>query len=356
MTSSTGWSHVIPSLAVGKSQSFTIKAKASTYASDKVSQLRNKVCVDTPSIPGSPDDCDDATVELPEKPIVVCELASDKLITIKPSQFDESKHSKNQDDCVKIQVCDTDTNTVITIRKPAFDTKRHTRDLSQCEDVQVCNLETGEVEIIARHEFDDSKHSKDAADCVPNVAQSKSAVNLTQSGADATTVLARASDRLQYTITAHNTGSVDAKASFVENLDDVIEYASIVDDGGGRYDKTDKTLTWPDVTLKAGESQSRMFTVQLAANIPAGARGVSHHTSYDCVMVNTYGNSTQIEVDCPAVKGIETAVTELPTTGPRENLIFAGVLLTIVTYFYARTRQVKQEVRLIRRDLNTGTI
>lgn len=356
VSDSTKWTHVLPSLGVGKSQSFTIKAKVTTYAKDNTSQLRNTVCVDTPSVPGSPDDCDDATIELPEKPIVVCELATDKLITIKPSDFDDSRHSRNKEDCIKIQVCDIGTDTIITIRKPAFDNSRHTTDLTECEDMQVCNLETGEIEIIARNNFDETKHSEDAADCVPSIAQSKSSINLTREGVDATTVLARSSDRIQYTITAHNTGAVDAKASFVEIIDDVVEYASVVDDGGGRYDKDDKTLTWPDVTLKPGESQSRMFTIQLADNIPAGARGISNQSSYDCVMVNTYGNSTQVEVDCPAVKGVETAVTELPTTGPRENAIFAGVLLAVVTYFYARTRQIKQEVRLIRRDLNTGTI
>ncbi len=350
------WSHTISSLAVGKSQSFTLKAKTTQYASDQQSILRNKACVETPSVPGEPDDCDDATIELPEKPIVVCELATDKLITIKPSEFDDSRHSKNQKDCVKLQVCDRSTNTIVTIRQPQFDSNKHIRDVTQCDDMQVCDLESGEVSIIARHEFDDSRHSEDAADCVPSVAESKSATNLTQDGADATTVTAKSSDRIQYTITAHNTGAVAAKASFVEKLDDVMEYATIVDNGGGQYDKDSKTLTWPDVSLQPGESQSRMFTVQLASSIPAGARGTSELSSYDCIMVNTYGNSTEIDVSCPAVKGVEQVVSELPTTGPSENMIFAGVLMMVVTYFYARARQVKQEVRLIRRDLNAGTI
>jgi hypothetical protein len=86
-------------------------------------------------------------------------------------------------------------------------------------------------------------------------------------------------------------------------------------------------------------------------------QGVSDRSSYDCTMTNTFGNSIDINVDCPIQKEIvEQTVAELPHTGPRENMIFAGVLFSIVAYFYARSRQMKKEVRLIRRDLNAGTI
>ena len=181
-------------------------------------------------------------------------------------------------------------------------------------------------------------------------------MNLTQEGKDATKIVARANDRIQYKITVTNRGKVEAEAKFVEQIDDVLEYASLSDAGGGQFDKEKKTLTWPTVTLAAGESQSRIFTVKLASTIPAGARGVSEATSYDCTMINTFGNATEIAVDCPAVKGVETVVKELPTTGPRENFIFAGILLAVVAFFYARSRQLKTEVRLIRRDLNNGAL
>jgi hypothetical protein len=90
--------------------------------------------------------------------------------------------------------------------------------------------------------------------------------------------------------------------------------------------------------------------------IPATAQGASDPTSYDCIMTNVFGNEIETKVNCPTPKVVEKVVTELPTTGPTENMIFAGVVLSIVTYFYARTRQVKKEVRLIRRSVNTGTI
>jgi hypothetical protein len=100
-----------------------------------------------------------------------------------------------------------------------------------------------------------------------------------------------------------------------------------------------------------------MFTIQVADTIPAMGTGVSDRTSYDCRMDNTFGNIVSIGVDCPVQKQVvEQTVAELPHTGPRENMIFAGVVFAVVAYFYARSRQMKKEVRLIRRDKNAGTI
>ncbi|EDK72743.1 hypothetical protein TM7_0097 [candidate division TM7 genomosp. GTL1] len=61
-------------------------------------------------------------------------------------------------------------------------------------------------------------------------------------------------------------------------------------------------------------------------------------------------------MDCPVAKGVEQTVTELPKTGPSENIAFAGIVLAVVTYFYLRSRQLGKEIRLIRRDFTTGTI
>ena len=55
------WKTTIPTLAVGKSQTFTLKAKVPVY---QAGSIKNTVCVDTPTVPGNPDDCDEATVEV----------------------------------------------------------------------------------------------------------------------------------------------------------------------------------------------------------------------------------------------------------------------------------------------------
>lgn len=55
------WTYTIPSLGVDESKDFTITAKVPNEVGGTI---KNTVCVDTPTIPGGPDDCDDATVEV----------------------------------------------------------------------------------------------------------------------------------------------------------------------------------------------------------------------------------------------------------------------------------------------------
>ncbi len=188
------------------------------------------------------------------------------------------------------------------------------------------------------------------------IVESKTAVNLTQGQVDAQTVTAKANDQIQFTLTAKNTGGSPKAVTISDPLQDTLEYAKILDAGGGTFDQTSKTLSWPAVNLDPGASQSRSFVVQMLPEIPAMAQGTSDTTSYDCTIVNVYGNDVTIKVDCPAPKVVEQTVDQLPHTGPTENMIFAGIVLAIVTYFYARSRQLNKEVRLIRRDFNAGLI
>lgn len=59
------WTYTISSLKVGQSETFNIKAEVTK---ETEGNIKNTACVDTPTIPGSPDDCDDATVEVPKTP------------------------------------------------------------------------------------------------------------------------------------------------------------------------------------------------------------------------------------------------------------------------------------------------
>jgi hypothetical protein len=73
-------------------------------------------------------------------------------------------------------------------------------------------------------------------------------------------------------------------------------------------------------------------------------------------MTSTFGSSTRIGVECPLAKGIEGVINQLPGTGILMNLAFSGVIAAVVLYFYIRTRQLKKEIRLIRHNINVGTI
>ena len=193
--------------------------------------------------------------------------------------------------------------------------------------------------------------------CTAVIINTKTATNLTQGNVEASKVSAKAGDKITYSLTIENKGLVSENVTMQEDLSDVLEYATVVDQGGGEFNAQTKILTWPAVKLAAGQKQSRTIAVQLLSDIPRTNTGTGVPTSYDCKIDNTFGNTVNVNVDCPPEKVIvEQVVAELPHTGPRENMIFAVVLLTVVTYFYARSRQLGREVRLIRRNLNTGTI
>jgi len=194
-------------------------------------------------------------------------------------------------------------------------------------------------------------------DCAAEIVNTKSATNITQGNVDATTRAAKAGDKISYTLTVENRGLAADTVTMREELEDVLQYATLFDDGGGTYDKDTRTLTWSDVEVPAGEKESRTFVVQLLANIPLTNTGTSDPASYDCRMVNTFGNATEINVNCPREKVIvEQTVSELPKTGPGENMLFAGILLAVVAFFYARVRQLGTEVRLVRKNVHAGTI
>jgi hypothetical protein len=189
------------------------------------------------------------------------------------------------------------------------------------------------------------------------LAFNKTAANISQGNVAAGSVAAKESDKITFTLSMKNSGGVAAPVKISDNLTDTLEYSSLIDNGGGTFDTTTKTLTWPDISLKPGETQERSFAIQVLATIPATPTGTSNPDSYNCVMNNAFeGSGVTIPVTCAPPKVIEHIAAELPHTGPTENMIFAGVILAVVTYFFLRSKQLGKEVRLIRRDLNAGTI
>jgi hypothetical protein len=213
-------------------------------------------------------------------------------------------------------------------------------------------------------ESDSSVWYKDAS-CTSDFVLTKTVKNTTQLVDNANNTTALPGDRLEYHLTVKNVGKTTGTYTLQDNLVDVLDYADLVDAGGGTVMKLDSntpvekvgTLNWPSITIKPGQSIEKIVAVNVKATIPATPHSLGNRASYDCRMSNSFAdNDTTVLVKCPTPKVIETTVSELPHTGASENMIFAGVVLAVVAYFYARSRQVKKEVRLIRRDLNAGNI
>lgn len=193
-------------------------------------------------------------------------------------------------------------------------------------------------------------------DTSSTAVKSVSAANLTQGFANAANGLASPLDKIAYTLKVHNPGKTSITTTFSVQVSDLLEYSSLVDAGGATLDSETNTLSWPQVQLAPGESQERTFVMQLLAQLPATPDGNSNPASYDCRIAISFGTNLQVPVDCPPIKGVENIINQLPTTGIVANVIFAAVLLSVVVYFYFRTRQLKNEIRIIRHDLNAGII
>lgn len=202
-------------------------------------------------------------------------------------------------------------------------------------------------------------------DCKSVFELNKKVKNTSQLIDDANNTTAKPGDRLEYRLSVKNTGTTTGTYTIEDNLSDILEYADLVDTGGGTLIKKDadtpiervNVITWPAIEIKPGATIEKIISIKIKDTIPATPQGLGNPESYNCRIVNNFaGNNTSVNMECPNPKAVEQVVGELPKTGMTENLVFAGVLLAVVAYFYARARQMKKEVRLIRKDLNAGTI
>lgn len=186
---------------------------------------------------------------------------------------------------------------------------------------------------------------------------SKTAINLTQASIDASKQPAKAGDRIEYRLTAKNIGSAaEPDYAAVENINDILEYATVIDKGGATFDTSAGTLTWTKESLAVQASSIKTFMVEIKNPIPVTPRSSSDVDSYDLVMDNVYGNVVRIALQSPAPKQVEMttlAVAQtLPETGAGTNLAIMLFVITLVVYFYARNRQLAKEVQLLRMEYN----
>lgn len=200
---------------------------------------------------------------------------------------------------------------------------------------------------------------KDPA-CKAELVPSKTVKNLSAGGGNANDTIVKPGDTLEYSLRVTNTGRADGRMDLRENLADVLEYADVKDLNGGRLDEvgqaSQRYVSWPAMTIKPGETEVRTVTVLVKSEIPAAPQNAGNPESYNCVMTNSFGTTVNTRVECPAPKLVENTVQSLPKTGPGANVAFAGILLMVVSYFYARSRQLGREVRIVRKEFAAGSL
>jgi hypothetical protein len=184
---------------------------------------------------------------------------------------------------------------------------------------------------------------------------STSAVNINQGFIDASIVISKPHEQISYTVVIDNPTDNAISARFENNLSDILEYAEIIDGGGGKLNKSN-SLMWPETVIEPKSQQSRTFVVRLLKDIPATANGTNNFRSYDCKLTNIFGNTVNINIECPAPKIAEQIILKLPKIDATISTAIMALMLLVGVYFYTRAKQIREEVRIIRKDVNSGAI
>ena len=170
---------------------------------------------------------------------------------------------------------------------------------------------------------------------VEGIEKHKSAIFLGRNGSDGKPLpadgknAAKAGDTIQYTLTTKNKGAKAlADYHIDEDLNDVLEYADVTDNGGGIL--TGGILSWK-VNIASGATDTKMFKIKVKSPIPNQVPKASSAGSYDYKMVNIYGDTVEIPVEKPIT---QTIIDTLPQTGALGLLMIPLVLATMVLLAY----------------------
>ena len=196
-----------------------------------------------------------------------------------------------------------------------------------------------------------SLSSEDTLACVK---ESKTAVNVTQSIANADGTTAQPGDIITYTLHATNGGKATVKDfQFEDNMNDVLDYADISDLHGGTL-AADNTVSWPAFDLTANTTATQDLTIKVKSVIPQTPASPTDPQGFDLIMTNVYSNAINIHVPGSPVKTIETTATSLPNTGPGTGLFISFGVTLVVGYFFARSRLLIREATLAMQEASSG--
>ncbi|MBH2007879.1 hypothetical protein I8H83_04695 [Candidatus Saccharibacteria bacterium] len=207
--------------------------------------------------------------------------------------------------------------------------------------------------VVKTSSIENSSRCQDTS-CDPRLEYRSSVINTTQ-GRAADTTHARPSDRITYRLYTKNISNEDVTTTPTGQFKDTLEYADIIDTDGGTLDASSGTISWPASTLAANQAVIKSVSMRMQPHLAATARGLSNPTSYDCALSSGYGNIVRVYVACPVPKYIEATASSLPHTPSTLPLAANGVLVLVTGFFYLRARQQREEIRLIRKDINTST-
>ena len=179
--------------------------------------------------------------------------------------------------------------------------------------------------------------------------------NLTQQKDDFNGGTAQPGDEMEYVLSITNIGEAPMNEyDFpTDNLSDTLDYAdanSIQLMDNGYFTKDDKSeVDWPKVTIAPRSTITKRIKFTIKNPLPTTARSTSDPTKFDNKVVNVYGGAAvSFNLPTSAVKQAETVAAVLPNTGMGSNIFIIGLLLAVVSYFYARARLLRKESQMLK--------
>lgn len=161
-------------------------------------------------------------------------------------------------------------------------------------------------------------------------------------------------DQLTINLRATNTSSTPIDSSVVFTFHDLSEYATIPNAGSGIISRDTYEVTWPHQSFAPNETKVFQLQAVVANPLITKPYQVSTPSSQDCTITIVFGNRTDTPVSCPLSAQIELGLQDLPRIHPLTLLILYATLLMICALLYGYTTLQIKEIRIIRKQLNTG--
>jgi uncharacterized repeat protein (TIGR01451 family)/LPXTG-motif cell wall-anchored protein len=187
----------------------------------------------------------------------------------------------------------------------------------------------------------------------PNISTLKTGIltKLDGSTVDANGATALAGEAITYTVSVTNSGNGTEKSFVVrDNVQDILEYADIVDTENGVLN--DGVITWAATDIAPGASLVVHFAARVKNPLPATPAAVSDPQSYDLKIDNTYEKDlVRTNLTAPTVaKQVEVASAALPQTGSGSSTFIVMIIAAIVAFLFFRNRQLIYELSVLRHD------
>lgn len=161
-------------------------------------------------------------------------------------------------------------------------------------------------------------------------------------------------DQVAITLTATNTSDKPINSPIIFTFHDLSEYATITNPDSGIISLDTHELIWPQQTFRPNETKTFHLAVTITTPMPTKPYQASTPSSQDCTVTIVFGNRTDTPVNCPLSKQLELSLQELPRIHPELLLAIYSALLILCAVLYGRTRLYIKEIRIIRKQLNTG--